>query len=187
MDNTQQKEIDISLESDNFEIISYMDDQDNYNRVEKLSDIALEDIIRTDENYIYIYDTEVDRPIRTSREHNRVFLDDIESDPSEGTVILKAPTVFTWPTMIAAGTVILNLIITLAAYYYTQNNFNDNVRKDVDKLSEDYEGVLTSTYTKKEIDLQIENIKLDNKRQDEVIQMNKELIQREVKSNGNPY
>ena len=78
MNNTQQKEIDISLESDNFEIISYMDDQDNYNRVEKLTDIALEDIIKADENYIYIYDTEVDRPIRTSREHNRVFLDDIE-------------------------------------------------------------------------------------------------------------
>ena len=83
MNNTQQKEIDISLESDNFEIISYMDDQDNYNRVEKLTDIALEDIIKADENYIYIYDTEVDRPIRTSREHNRVFLDDIETDRSE--------------------------------------------------------------------------------------------------------
>ena len=187
MENKQQKEIDISLESDNFEIISFMDDQDNYNRVEKLTDIALEDIIKADENYIYIYDTEEDRTIRTSRQHNRVFLDDIESDPSEGTVILKAPTVFTWPTMIAAGTVILNLIITLAAYYYTQNNFNDNVRRDVDKLSENYEGVLTSMYTKKEIDLQIENIKLDNKRQDEVIQMNKELIKREVRSNGNSY
>ena len=66
-------------------------------------------------------------------------------------------------------------------YYYTQNNFNDNVRKDVDKLSDDYKEVLTSMYTKKEIDLQIENIKLDNKRQDEVIQMNRELIQREVR------
>lgn len=187
MNNTQQKEIDISLESDNFEIISYMDDQDNYNRVEKLSDIALEDIIKADENYIYIYDTEEDRTIRTSRQHNRVFLDDMETDPSEGTVILKAPTVFTWPTMVAAGTVILNLIITLAAYYYTQNNFNDNVRKDVDQLAEDYKEVLSSTYTRKEIDLQIENIKLDNKRQDEVIQMNREIIQKEVRVNGNPY
>ena len=48
MENKQQKEIDISLESDNFEIISFMDDQDNYNRVEKLTDIALEDIIMAD-------------------------------------------------------------------------------------------------------------------------------------------
>lgn len=147
--------------SDKFEIISYVIEDDTV----KSGDLFyLEDNEDFDsyeglKNYLYFKDED------SSNMNNLINT----GDSGGGTVVLRAPTKFSWGVILGGLTLAFNLVVSGTALYFYQSNLNEKMMTRIENLEEKIDNLSDNVYNKKEGDLMNENIKLELSKQNEMI------------------
>ena len=152
----------------NFEIISFVEgDGEDASTIDGQYFYIQEDgeIQDSLKNYIYFNDEEIDSP---------AFL----GDSGSGTVILRAPTKYSWGVILGGLTLGINLLVSGTAIFFSQSNFNTKVLDKIETLEKNQESLLENVYNKREQDLKRENIKLELEKQNDMIIALKERMDR---------
>lgn len=142
--------------SDKFEVISYIVDD-----VVKDGDLFYEeaeeefDVYGELKNYLYFRDEDSGTP-------NHLLND-------SGTVVLRAPTKFSWGVILGGLTLAFNLIISGTALYFYQSNLNEKMLSKIQELEDKTDYFTENIYNKRENDLIHENLKLEISKQNEII------------------
>ena len=86
-----------------------------------------------------------------------------------GTVVLRAPTKFSWGVILGGLTLAFNLIVSGTALYFYQSNLNEKMLSKIQELEDKTDYFTENIYNKRENDLIHENLKLEMSKQYEII------------------
>lgn len=161
-------ENDHSFDAETWDFSSWTDDTGvTHNIVNSVEEIPEEEFEgHLEEEFIYFRDENVRRYTDDSLEsrYTRHY-----SEPDEGSVVLRAPSKLSWPTIASVIAVAINLLIAGSAFYFTQAGFNEKVLDKLVVLEAKHEHILNNVYTKRESDLTHDNINLRVSRNEESI------------------
>lgn len=164
-----------NLIAEKTEFKTWTDVEGNIHSIKSLDDIPLDafnEPIEDKSSYIDIRDENVrmySDPYSSSNYRNEYRQYTSEDPSNEGSIVLKAPSKLSWPTLASIVAVAANLLIAISAFYFNQSGFNDNVREKLTNLEAQQEQLKESVYSKREEDLRYDNIKLELAKQDEAI------------------
>ena len=137
---------------------------------EGLEEIPLEEFTPfEEEGFIYFQDENVRRYSEENLSSRYNIRGSAPEDDGRGSVIVRAPTKLSWSALATIGVVAVNLLVSGMAFYFTQNNFNSNVRDQIAELEANQKALAENIYTKQEYDLKYENIQLAISRNDDAI------------------
>lgn len=137
---------------------------------EGLEEIPLEEFTPfEEEGFIYFQDENVRRYSEENLSSRYNIRGSAPEDDGGGSVIVRAPTKLSWSTLATIGVVAVNLLVAGVAFYFTQNSFNSNVEGQIAELEASQKALIENVYTKREIDLKYENIKLEFSKNDDAI------------------
>lgn len=158
MDNILSEKTDYKTWTDSYGVTHKIKDS--------LDEIPLEEFIKPDSSYMSIQDENLRMYTdpNADQRHMRHYTDD-----SDGSVVLRAPSKLSWPTLASIIAVVVNLLIAGSAFYFNQSGFNDNVKEKLLNLETQHIQLKEGVYSKREEDLRYENLKLELAKQDEAI------------------
>ena len=137
---------------------------------EGLEEIPLEEFTPfEEEGFIYFQDENVRRYSEENLSSRYNIRGSAPEDDGGGSVIVRAPTKLSWSTLATIGVVAVNLLVAGMAFYFTQNSFNSNVEGQIAELEASQKALIENVYTKREMDLKYENIKLEFSKNDDAI------------------
>lgn len=151
------------LISNEYLSVTYYYDE-NGNKIEdNLSKVDLEEFETDNTIYFEISDTEEGR-IRERHPPARrydLYTSNSNEDTEEGSVILKPPSKFSWPVLGSMAVFGINIIFTGVTLYQQQQSFNSKINDRLDGINERLKDLTVNTYNKGEMDLKLENLKLE--------------------------
>lgn len=152
---------DQELISDRFEVISYVVDDDTVKSGDLfyLEDNEDFDTYAGIKNYLYFKDEDsggINNLINTG-------------DSGNGSIVLRAPTKFSWGVILGGLTLAFNLVVSGTALYFYQSNLNEKMMTRIESLEEKIDHLSNNVYNKREGDLMTENLKLELSKQNEMI------------------
>lgn len=150
------------ITTSNIEILSYQDSEDNILEGKYFYEEEEESFDSYEDFKMYLYFKD---------EHDSNHPDQLRNNTSEqnGTVILRAPTKFSWGVILGAVTIAFNIVVSGTAVYFYQANLNTSFSKDIADLEFKLERLDQNKYNKTEDDLVRENIKLELQKQNEIL------------------
>ena len=151
----RREDHDASFDTDHLEIVSFTDDLGNI-RYDGLEQESVDDF---GNSFVYFTDAE-ERRSNVVNDHPRYEYNHDEED-GEGIVIFKAPSKLSWPVLASIGVFAVNMIITASAFYHQQSTFNEKMTERIDGNNQKIKDLVDNTYDKSQIDLKIENLKLE--------------------------
>ena len=152
----------VLISNEDLSVTYYYDE--NGNKIEdNLSKVDLEEFETDNTIYFEISDTEEGR-IRERHPPARrydLYTSNTNEDNEEGSVILKPPSKFTWPVLWSVAVFVINILFTGITLYQQQQSFNSKINDRLDGINERLKDLTVNTYNKGEMDLKIENVKLE--------------------------
>lgn len=152
----------VLISNEDLSVTYYYDE--NGNKIEdNLSKVGLEEFETDNTIYFEISDTEEGR-IRERHPPARrydLYTSNPNEDNEEGSVILKPPSKFTWPILGSMAVFVINILFTGITLYQQQQSFNNKINDRLDGISERLKDLNINTYNKGEMDLKLENLKLE--------------------------
>lgn len=153
----------VLISNEDLSVAYYYDE--NGNKIEdNLSKVDLEEFETDGTIYFEISDTEEGR-IRErhppARRYDLYGGTPTEEDSGEGSVILKPPSKFSWPILGSLVVFMINLLFTGITLYQQQQSFNAKINDRLDAIDGKLKDLNTNTYNKDEMDLKLENSKLE--------------------------
>ena len=151
---------DQELVSDKFEILSYVLDDDIIKEGHLFYEEPKDefDIYTELKNYLYFKDEDSEAPPAH-----------LINTGDSGTVVLRAPTKFSWGVILGGLTLAFNLIVSCTALYFYQTNLNEKMMSKIKDLESKTIYFNENVYNKREGDLIHENLKLEISKQNEII------------------
>lgn len=156
--NNKREDHNASFDTNHLEIVSFTDDQGNV-RYDGLEHEPVDDF---GSSFVYFTDAE-ERRSNVVNDHPRYEYNH-DDEEGEGVVIFKAPSKLSWPVLASVGVFVVNMIITASAFYHQQSTFNEKMTERIDVNNEKIKDLSETTYDKSQIDLKIENLKLELQR-----------------------
>ena len=152
----------VLISNEDLSVAYYYDE--NGNKIEdNLSKVGLEEFETDDTIYFEISDTEEGR-IRERHPPARrydLYTSNTNEDNEEGSVILKPPSKFSWPVLGSMAVFVINILFTGITLYQQQQSFNSKINDRLDGINERLKDLSINTYNKGEMDLKLENLKLE--------------------------
>ena len=153
----------VLISNENLSVTYYYDE--NGNKIEdNLSKVDLEEFETDSTIYFEISDTEEGR-IRErhppARRYDLYGGTPTEEDSGEGSVILKPPSKFSWPVLGSMAVFVINILFTGVTLYQQQQSFNAKINDRLDAIDEKLKDLNANTYDKNEMDLKLENLRLE--------------------------
>ena len=152
----------VLISNEDLSVTCYYDE--NGNKIEdNLSKVDLEEFETDSTIYFEISDTEEGR-IRERRPPARrydLYTSNSNEDTKEGSVILKPPSKFTWPVLGSMAVFVINLLFTGVTLYQQQQSFNTKINDRLNAIDDKLKDLGINTYNKDEMDLKLENSKLE--------------------------
>lgn len=149
--------------TDKFEVISFVVDED----IVKDGDLFYEepdeeyDTYEEFKNYLYFKDEDPGNGLPSNHVLN--------SNDGSGTIVLRAPTKFSWGVILGGLTIAFNIIVSGTALYFYQTNLNEKMDTRLSSLETKVDRFEDNVYSKREGDLIHENMKLELSKQGETI------------------
>ena len=161
---------DHSFVAETWEFSSWTDDLGNTHdikdSIEEIPEEEFTDFV--EEEFIYFKDENVRRYSEDSLE-SRYLRHYSDPDNGEGSIIVRAPSKMSWPTIASVIAVAINILIAGSAFYFTQSGFNEKVIDKLNTLETNQKEIIANVYTKREVDLSRENAYIQIQRNDEAI------------------
>ena len=152
----------VLMSNEDLSVTYYYDE--NGNKIEgNLSKVGLEEFETDNTIYFEISDTEEGR-IRERHPPARrydLYTSNSDENTEEGSVILKPPSKFSWPVLGSMAVFVINLLFTGVTLYQQQQSFNNKINDRLDGINERLKDLTINTYNKGEMDLKLENLKLE--------------------------
>lgn len=153
----------VIFSNENLSVTYYYDEHGN--KIEKDFDqIDIEEFDLDGTLYFEVSDTEEGR-IRErhppARRYDLYSSTPTEEESGEGSVILKPPSKISWPILGSVGVFIINILFTGITLYQQQQSFNTKINDRLDTINERLKDLNTNTYDKDEMDLKLENLRLE--------------------------
>ena len=152
----------VLIPNEDLSVTYYYDE--NGNKIEdNLSKVDLEEFETDNTIYFEISDTEEGR-IRERHPPARrydLYTSNSDENTEEGSVILKPPSKFSWPVLGSMAVFVINLLFTGVTLYQQQQSFNSKINDRLDGINERLKDLTINTYNKGEMDLKLENLKLE--------------------------
>ena len=153
----------VLISNEDLSVTYYYDE--NGNKIEdNLSKVDLEEFETDGTIYFEISDTEEGR-IRErhppARRYDLYGGTPTEEDSGEGSVILKPASKFSWPILGSLVVFMINLLFTGITLYQQQQSFNAKINDRLDAIDVKLKDLGMNTYNKDEMDLKLENSKLE--------------------------
>ena len=152
----------VLISNEDLSVAYYYDE--NGNKIEdNLSKVDLEEFETDGTVYFEISDTEEGR-IRERHPPARrydLYTSNSNEDSEEGSVILKPPAKFSWPVLGSMAVFVINILFTGVTLYQQQQSFNNKINDRLDGINERLKDLNINTYNKGEMDLKLENLKLE--------------------------
>ena len=152
----------VLISNEDLSVTYYYDE--NGNKIEdNLSKVGLEEFETDSTIYFEISDTEEGR-IRERHPPARrydLYTSNSDENTEEGSVILKPPSKFSWPILGSLVVFIINLLFTGITLYQQQQSFNAKINDRLDAIDDRLKDLSTNTYNKDEMNLKLENSKLE--------------------------
>lgn len=159
-----------NFEAETWDVSSWTDDSGTTHEIiEGVDEIPEEEFVDfVEEEFIYFKDENVRRYSEDSLEsrYTRRYAD---PDNGEGSIVVRAPSKLSWPTIASVIAVAINILIAGSAFYFTQSGFNEKVTDKLATLESNQKEIIANMYTKREVDLASENLSIQVKRNDEAI------------------
>ena len=153
----------VLISNEDLSVTYYYDE--NGNKIEdNLSKVDLEEFETDSTIYFEISDTEEGR-IRErhppARRYDLYGGTPTEEDSGEGSVILKPPSKFSWPVLGSMAVFVINILFTGVTLYQQQQSFNAKINDRLNAIDERLKDLNVNTYDKDEMDLKLENSRLE--------------------------
>ena len=152
----------VLISNEDLSVTYYYDE--NGNKIEdNLSKVDLEEFETDGTIYFEISDTEEGR-IRERHPPARrydLYTSNSNEDTEEGSVILKPPSKISWPILGSVVVFMINLLFTGITLYQQQQSFNAKINDRLDAIDVKLKDLGTNTYNKDEMDLKLENSRLE--------------------------
>lgn len=152
----------VLISNEDLSVTYYYDE--NGNKIEdNLSKVGLEEFETDDTIYFEISDTEEGR-IRERHPPARrydLYTSNSDENTEEGSVILKPPSKFSWPVLGSMAVFVINILFTGVTLYQQQQSFNSKINDRLDGINERLKDLSINSYNKGEMDLKLENLKLE--------------------------
>lgn len=153
----------VLISNEDLSVTYYYDE--NGNKIEdNLSKVDLEEFETDSTIYFEISDTEEGR-IRErhppARRYDLYGGTPTEEDSGEGSVILKPPAKFSWPVLWSMAVFVINILFTGITLYQQQQSFNAKINDRLNAIDDKLKDLGINTYNKDEMDLKLENSKLE--------------------------
>ena len=152
----------VLISNEDLSVTYYYDE--NGNKIEdNLSKVDLEEFETDSTIYFEISDTEEGR-IRERHPPARrydLYTSNSNEDSEEGSVILKPPSKISWPVLGSMAVFVINILFTGVTIYQQQQSFNAKINGRLDAIDERLKDLNANTYDKDEMDLKLENSKLE--------------------------
>lgn len=152
----------VLISNEDLSVTYYYDE--NGNKIEdNLSKVDLKEFETDNTIYFEISDTEEGR-IRERHPPARrygLYTSNSYEDTEEGSVILKPPSKFSWPVLGSMAVFVINILFTGVTLYQQQQSFNAKINDRLNAIDERLEDLNANTYNKDEMDLKLENSKLE--------------------------
>ena len=152
----------VLMSNEDLSVTYYYDE--NGNKIEdNLSKVDLKEFETDNTIYFEISDTEEGR-IRERHPPARrydLYTSNSNEDTEEGSVILKPPSKFSWPVLGSMAVFVINILFTGVTLYQQQQSFNAKINDRLDAIDERLKDLNANTYDKDEMDLKLENSRLE--------------------------
>ena len=152
----------VLISNEDLSVTYYYDE--NGNKIEdNLSKVDLEEFETDGTIYFEISDTEEGR-IRERHPPARrydLYTSNSNEDTEEGSVILKPPAKFSWPVLGSMAVFVINILFTGITLYQQQQSFNSKINDRLNAIDGKLKDLGINTYNKDEMDLKLENSKLE--------------------------
>ena len=152
----------VLISNEDLSVTYYYDE--NGNKIEdNLSKVDLEEFETDSTIYFEISDTEEGR-IRERHPPARrydLYTSNSNEDSEEGSVILKPPSKISWPILGSVAVFMVNILFTGITLYQQQQSFNTKINDRLNAIDDKLKDLSINTYTKDEMDLKLENSKLE--------------------------
>ena len=152
----------VLISNEDLSVTYYYDE--NGNKIEdNLSKVDLEEFETDSTIYFEISDTEEGR-IRERHPPARrydLYTSNSNEDSEEGSVILKPPSKISWPILGSVAVFIVNILFTGITLYQQQQSFNTKINDRLNAIDDKLKDLGINTYNKDEMDLKLENSKLE--------------------------
>lgn len=152
----------VLMSNEDLSVTYYYDE--NGNKIEdNLSKVDLKEFETDNTIYFEISDTEEGR-IRERHPPARrydLYTSNPNENTEEGSVILKPPSKFSWPVLGSMAVFVINILFTGVTLYQQQQSFNSKINDRLDGINERLKDLTVNTYNKGEMDLKLENLKLE--------------------------
>ena len=152
----------VLISNEDLSVTYYYDE--NGNKIEdNLSKVDLKEFETDNTIYFEISDTEEGR-IRERHPPARrydLYTSNSDENTEEGSVILKPPSKFSWPVLGSLVVFMINLLFTGITLYQQQQSFNAKINDRLDAIDGKLKDLGINTYNKDEMDLKLENSKLE--------------------------
>ena len=152
----------VLISNEDLSVTYYYDE--NGNKIEdNLSKVDLEEFETDSTIYFEISDTEEGR-IRERHPPARrydLYTSNSNEDTEGGSVILKPPSKFSWPVLVSMAVFVINILFTGVTLYQQQQSFNAKINDRLNAIDERLKDLNANTYDKDEMDLKLENSKLE--------------------------
>ena len=152
----------VLISNEDLSVTYYYDE--NGNKIEdNLSKVDLEEFETDGTIYFEISDTEEGR-IRERHPPARrydLYTSNSNEDTEEGSVILKPPAKFSWPVLWSMAVFVINILFTGITLYQQQQSFNAKINDRLNAIDDKLKDLGINTYNKDEMDLKLENSKLE--------------------------
>ena len=152
----------VLISNEDLSVTYYYDE--NGNKIEdNLNNVDLEEFETDSTIYFEISDTEEGR-IRERHPPARrydLYTSNSDENTEEGSVILKPPSKFSWPVLGSMAVFVINILFTGVTLYQQQQSFNTKINDRLDGINERLKDLSINTYNKGEMDLKLENLKLE--------------------------
>ena len=152
----------VLISNEDLSVTYYYDE--NGNKIEdNLSKVDLKEFETDNTIYFEISDTEEGR-IRERHPPARrydLYTSNSNEDTEEGSVILKPPSKISWPVLGSMAVFVINILFTGVTLYQQQQSFNAKINDRLDAIDERLKDLNDNTYDKDEIDLKLENSRLE--------------------------
>ena len=152
----------VLISNEDLSVTYYYDE--NGNKIEdNLSKVDLKEFETDNTIYFEISDTEEGR-IRERHPPARrydLYTSNSNEDTEGGSVILKPPSKISWPILGSVVVFMINLLFTGVTLYQQQQSFNAKINDRLDAIDGRLKDLNTNTYNKDEMDLKLENSRLE--------------------------
>ena len=152
----------VLMSNEDLSVTYYYDE--NGNKIEdNLSKVDLKEFETDNTIYFEISDTEEGR-IRERHPPARrydLYTSNSDENTEEGSVILKPPSKISWPILGSVAVFMVNILFTGITLYQQQQSFNAKINDRLYAIAEKLKDLNDNTYDKDEIDLKLENSRLE--------------------------